>query len=158
MTTESQAHRVRVNEPIVLGRRYDYADEYEVHGPEVEPCPPEDWVAAGLDATPKWVGRVVKLLGVDASDASGGGIGGWDIIESTPDVIHLEQSLPLIQVVFVGRNVEPTHRTLTTALTYDRPLIGRLVWSVIGIAHRRTARRLITAVPDGAPAPGDVRR
>ncbi|MDN5854134.1 MAG: hypothetical protein L0K86_15045, partial [Actinomycetia bacterium] len=97
------------------------------------------------------------LLGMDASDASGGGIGGWDIIESTPDVIHLEQALPLMHVVFVGRNIESTHRTLSTALTYDRPVIGRLVWSIIGIAHRRTARRLITAAPGAVRTPGEPR-
>lgn len=156
MTNDQQVRQIPVREPVVCAQRYEYADAFEAHVPDGEACPPEQWVAAGLDSTPRWVGWIVRVLGVEPSDTAGEGVGGWDIVESTPDIVHLEQELPLLHAVFVGRNVDATHRMLTTALTYDRPLIGRLVWSIVGIAHRRTARRVIIAAPSTARA--DERR
>lgn len=150
----TKARRAEVTEPIAIARQHDYADAFEVDLPEPDGHPPEAWVRAGFDATPRVVAWLVGLLGADTSDSDQ--LGGWDVVESGPDVIHLEQSLALMHVVFVGRNVEPTRRMLTTALTYHRPVLGRLAWSVIGIAHRRTARRLIMATVPAPSTPRDV--
>jgi hypothetical protein len=140
-----QVRRVAVTDPIATARRYDYADAFEVRLPEPDPHSPETWVRAGLQATPGLVKRIVSLLGVRrAPQSSADSLGSWRVVESSPEVIHLETSLPLMHVIFVGRRAEPTRRTLTTVLNYERPVLARIVWAVVGVAHRRTARQVIT--------------
>ena len=58
---------------------------------------------------------------------------GFRIVESDPEVVHLETYLPLIHVVLVGRQVGPTRRMLTTIVRYERPVLSRLVFAIIGI-------------------------
>jgi hypothetical protein len=72
-------------------------------------------------------------------------VGPFRIIESGPEVIHLEASLPLMHVVMVGRKVGPAHRMLTTVLQYERPVLARLIWAIVGIGHRLTARQIIAS-------------
>ena len=139
-----QVHRVGVTEPIAAARRYDYADAFEVRLPGPDPYPPETWVRAGLGAVPKWVDRVVGLLGFsEAPESSADHVSGFRIVESGPEVVHLETSLPLMHVALVGRRVEPTRRMLTTVLRYERPVLGRLVFAVVGIGHRWAVPRVI---------------
>ncbi len=141
-----QVHRVRVTDPIAAARRYDYADAFEVRLPEPDPYPPETWVRAGLGATPGWVEWVVGLLGLSSEpESSADHVGPFRIVESGPEVIHLEASLPLMHVVMVGRKVEPTRRMLTTVLQYKRPVLARLIWAIVGIGHRLTARQIIAS-------------
>ncbi len=148
MTNRSapRVRRVGVTDPIAAARRYDYADAFEVRLPEPDPYPPETWVRAGLAATPGVVERIVGLLGLrDAPASAAGHLSVFRIVESGPEVVHLEASVPLIQVVMVGRRVEPTRRTLTTVLRYERPVLARLIWSIVGVVHRRVAApRVIT--------------
>lgn len=141
-----QVRRVRVTDPIAAARRYDYADAFEVRLPGPDPYTPETWVRAGLAATPGWVDRVVGLLGIgSAPESSADHVDVFRIVESGPDVVQLETSLPLMDVVLVGRNVEPKRRMLTTTLRYERPVLARLIWVIVGIGHRWAVRRVIAS-------------
>jgi hypothetical protein len=125
---------VRVSDPIAAARRYDYADAFELRLERPDRCSPEEWVRAGVDATPAWIKQI-------AGHADG--LGSARIAESDADVVVLEDSDPLMDTVMVGRNVEPERRLLTTVLRYRRPLLARAVWAFVGILHRRTARRVV---------------
>ncbi len=141
-----QVRRVGVIDPIAAARRYDYADAFEVRLPESDPYSPETWVRAGLEATPGVVQRIVVLLGLGrAPESSADALSGFRIVESDPEVIHLEESSPLMHTVLVGRRVEPTHRMFTTVLRYERPVLARLIWAIVGMVPRRTARQVITS-------------
>lgn len=139
-----QVQRVGVTDPLATARQYDYADAFEIRLPGPDPYSPETWVRAGLAATPDWVDRVVGLLGFrEAPDSAADHVSGFRIVESGPEVVHLETTLPLMHVDLVGRNVEPTRRTLTTVLRYERPVLGRLVFAIIGVGHRWAVPRVI---------------
>ncbi|TVL91169.1 hypothetical protein CD790_17980 [Streptomyces sp. SAJ15] len=141
-----QVRRVEVTDPIATARRYDYADAFELRLSEPDPHPPEVWVRAGLDGTPKWVDLVAGLLGMrGAPEGPADRVAGFRVIESRPDVVHLETTLPLMRVVLVGRRVEPTCRLFTSVLHYKQPTLARLVWAVVGNGHRWAARQLITS-------------
>jgi hypothetical protein len=145
-TLAQQVRRVAVTDPIAAACPYDYADAYEVRLPTPDPNPPEAWARAGLASTPKAVDRVVALLGLrDAPEPSPDRLSVFRIVESGPDVVHLEASVPLMHVVAVGRNVEPTRRVMTTVLRYRRPVLARLLWAGVGLVHRRIAAQVITA-------------
>ena len=128
-----RARRVRVTDPIAAARGHDYADAFELRLGEPDPCSPEEWVRAGVDATPAWIKRIAG-----AKD----GLGSARIVESAADLVVLEASDPLMETVMVGRNVAG-RRVLTTILRYRRPLVTRAVWAVVGILHRRTARHVV---------------
>ena len=53
----------------------------------------------------------------------------------------------------MGRRVEPSRRMVTTVLHYDRPMLARLIRAVVGVGHRRTARRLIAGRGNGCIPP-----
>lgn len=126
--------RIDVTDPIAAARRYDYADAFELRLEGPDRCSPEEWVRAGVDATPAWVKRI-------AGNADG--LGSARIVESDAGVVVLEDSDPLMDTVMVGRNVEPGRRVLTTVLRYRRPLLARAVWAIVGILHRRAARQVV---------------
>jgi hypothetical protein len=126
--------QVSVTDPIVTTRRYDYADAFELRLEEPDRCSPEEWVRAGVDATPAWIKWVAG-----APD----GLGSARVAASGVDVVVFEDSDPLMDTVMVGRNLEPERRVLTTVLRYRRPLHARAIWTVVGILHRRTARRVV---------------
>ncbi len=128
------ARRIRVTDPVAAARRYDYADAFELRLAGPDRCSPEEWVRAGVDATPAWIKWVAG-----APD----GLGSARVAESDVDVVVLEDSDSLMDTVMVGRNVAPDRRVFTTILTYRRPLLARAVWAFVGILHRRTARRLV---------------
>ncbi|WP_274564778.1 hypothetical protein [Streptomyces spiramyceticus] len=141
-----QVRQVEATDPIATAQRYDYADAFELRLSEPDPHSPETWVRAGLDSTPKWVDRIARLLGMRSAPAeSAEQVGDFRVIESGPEVVHLETTLPLMRVVLVGRRVEPTLRMFTSVLHYQRPVLARLIWAVVGIGHRRAARQLITS-------------
>ncbi len=139
-----RVRRVRVTDPIAAASGYDYADAFELRLAGPDRCAPEEWVRAGVDATPAWIKRI-------AGNADG--LGSARIVESDAGVVVLEDSDPLMETVMVGRNVEPERRVLTTVLRFRRPLLTRLVWAFVGILHRRTARRVVA----GGLRPGERR-
>ena len=139
-----RVRRVGVTDPIAAALRYDYADAFEVRLPGPDPHPPETWARAGLEAAPRVVKRILGLLGLRRAPVpSADHVGGFRIVGSGPEVIHLEASLPLMHVVLVGRKVGPTRRTVTTVLRYERPVLARLVWAIVGVVHRRTVPRVL---------------
>lgn len=141
-----QVRRVGVTDPLAAARRYDYADAFEVRLPEPDRYSPEAWVRAGFGATPGWVDRVVGLLGFrEAPVSAADHMSGFRIVESGPEMVHLETSLPLMRVVLVGRKVEPTRRMLTTVIHYERPVLARLVFAIVGIGHRWAVPQVITS-------------
>jgi hypothetical protein len=129
-----QVRRVRVTDPIAAARPHDYADAFELRLEEPDGLSPEEWVRAGVDATPAWIKRV-------AGHADG--LGSARIVESSAEVVVLEDSDPLMDTVMIGRNLEPQRRVLTTVLHYRRPVPARAVWALVGVLHRRTAKRLV---------------
>ena len=44
--------RVSVTEPVAAARRHDYADAFGLRLEGPDRCSPEEWVRAGVDATP----------------------------------------------------------------------------------------------------------
>ena len=157
----AQVRRVDVSEDVAAGRRYDYADAFEVQLPEPEQQPPRAWVLAGLNEAPVLVERVARWLGVDRDGSTAGGTGGWDVVESSADVIQMEQTVPLMHVVLVGRRVGNSGRRFTSLLYFTRPVPARLVWVLVGIGHRWMVRRLLvgaraTPVPHRQPNAADA--
>lgn len=141
-----QVHRVEPNDPVAGEGGHDYVDAFEVRLPEPDPDPPEAWVRAGLGSTGGVVKRIVGLLGIrDTPEPSADRVGPFQVIESGPEVVHLETSLPLMRVVLVGRRVEPTRRVLTTFLYFRRPVLARLAWVFVGLGHRRTAPKVVSS-------------
>jgi hypothetical protein len=132
--TPGRVRRVSVTDPVPAERHYVYADAFELQLDGPDPCSPEEWVRAGVNATPAWIKRI-------AGHADG--LGSARIVESGADVVVLEDSDSLMDTVMVGRNVEPERRVLTTVLRYRRPLLARAVWALVGILHRRTARQVV---------------
>ena len=131
----ARVRRVSVTDPIAAARRHDYADAFELRLDGPDRCSPEEWVRAGVDATPAWIKRMAG-----ARD----GLGSALIVESDAHVVVLEDSDPLMGTVMIGRNVEPERRVLTTVLSFRRPLLARVLWVLVGILHRRTARQVVT--------------
>jgi hypothetical protein len=147
-----RVRRVSVTDPIAAARGYDYADAFELRLAGPDRCSPEEWVRAGVDATPAWIMRIA---------GNPDGLDSVRIVESDADVVVLEDSDALMHTVMVGRNVEPERRVLTTVLRYRRPLLARAVWALVGILHRQTARRVVagglrrpTEVPLGSDPSG----
>ncbi len=78
--TADRARRVRVTDPIAAARRHDYADAFELRLGGPDRCSPEEWVRAGVDATPAWIKRIAG-----AKD----GLGSARVVESAADLIVL---------------------------------------------------------------------
>jgi len=152
-----EVRRVEVTDPVATARPGDYADAFEVRLPGPDPYSPETWVRAGLEDTPKAVKRIVGLLGLRrAPQSSADHVSVFQVVESSPAVVHLEASISVMRVVMVGRRVEPTRRMLTTVLYYKRPMLARLVWAVVSLAHRRIALRVITSKISTSDRSGDA--
>ena len=141
-----QVRRVGVTDPVATGRRYDYADAFEVRLPGPDGDAPETWVLDGLDDSPavvEWIASLLLGHGSAPSTSADRVVDGWRVVESTSEVVHLEQSLPLMHVVVVGRRVGSSGRMLTSVIHFERPVLARLVWAVVGAGHRRMVRRLL---------------
>jgi hypothetical protein len=133
-----RVRRVSVTDPIAAARHYDYADSFELRLEGPDRCSPEEWVRAGVDATPAWIKRIA---------GAGDGLGSARIVESDANVVVLEDSDSLMDTVMVGRNVEPERRVLTTVLRYRRPLLARAVWAFVGILFRPREARMTVPTP-----------
>lgn len=142
-----QVRQIDATDPVAAAHPYDYADAFEVRLPEPDPHSPETWLRAGMRSTSPTVKRILRMMGIRSAPTtpSPDRVGPFRIVESGPEVIHVETHFPLMRVAVVGRRVEPTRRTLTTVLYYERPVLARLVWALVGPRHRRTVRQLITS-------------
>jgi hypothetical protein len=129
-----RVRRVSVTEPIAVAGGHDYADSFELCLTAPDRFTPEEWLRAGVEATPAWIKRAAGHAdGLDSAR----------IVESDAELVVLEASDPLMRTVLIGRNVEPERRILTTVLRYKRPRLARAVWALLGILHRRTAPRIV---------------
>lgn len=122
-------------------KRYDYVDAFGIELPAPDLTPPADWVGAGLSAVPPITTWVADRLGFQTTSADP--LDGWQVEADTPDTVHLVVELPVMHVDLIGHNDSATRRSLTTLLTYRRPILARLVWLVVGPAHRLTVRWLL---------------
>jgi hypothetical protein len=84
------ARRVTVTDPIAAAGSYDYADAFELRLDGPDRCSPEQWVRAGVDATPAWIKRIAGRAD---------GLGSARIAESDAEVVVLEDSDPLMDTV-----------------------------------------------------------
>ena len=101
---------------------------------------------AGMASTPALVDWIAARLGhQDASEPSPEAVEGFRVVQSTPEVLQLEQSMPLLDVVLIARRTGSRGRLLTSVLTYRRPVLARVVWSVLRYGHRWAVRGLITS-------------
>ena len=159
-----RAHRVEVTDPIVLTQPHDYADSFAIEAVPADPTPPGEWLRTGLSGTPrvvKWLFSTMRTGRSTVSTPSMAERGErwdvWRVRAETPDVLHLALTLAPLRITLVGRRIGPTRRTLTTGVDYRGPLLGRLIMTVIGPAHRWTARRVLSAGLGTRP-PATIRR
>jgi hypothetical protein len=140
-----QVRRVAVTDELATGQRYDYADSFEVDAGVPDPLAPRSWLAAGLEDSPAIV-RVLATVLLRVQDEPAANVEDlvdWEVLESTPELIYIERSLPLLHVTLIGRRLGSSGRRLTTLLTYRRPLLSRSLWAFAGVGHRLGVRRLI---------------
>jgi hypothetical protein len=111
------------------------------------------WLSRGLDDSPAIIQFLTAaLLRVrDEPTAQPEDLADWVVVESTPEVTHIERSLPLMHVTIVARRLTGGRR-LTSLLTFHRPSVARPLWAVLGFGHRIGAKRLIRYGLPGATA------
>ena len=146
-----------VAEELLLGEgRWDYADAFEVGVSERDRRSAEQWVRYAFEQAPwavRWTARIAQrdLLRLRLARGSGH-IVGWRIRTSRPDVIHLEAQSPLLHAAIVARKPEPTCLVVSTYVSYDRPWLARVVWSIVAPVHRQVARYLLGRAGAAGPA------
>ena len=142
-----RAVRVPVAEPLA-GGGHDYADAFEVRLADPDHRTAEQWLRAGLEQAPAPVRRTIRIahrhvlrfrLGPPSPDR----VLGWDIATSTPGVFSLQTRSSMMRAAIVVRRRAATSTTLTTVLHYDRPVLCRVVWTLVGPLHRRIAPLLL---------------
>ena len=131
-------------------KRYDYVDAFAIDLLVPDDTPPAVWLGAGLSHVPPITNWVADRLGFQTG--SGDPLDGWQIETKTPDTVHLVVDLPVMHVDLIGHNDSARRRSITTLLTYRRPIVARLVWLVVGPAHRLTVRWLLAASRRPQPA------
>lgn len=160
-SAKHRTHRIQVIDELAPAGSFDYADAFEVHLSSPDVLAPRSWLARGLDDSPAAVQLLTSLLlrVRDEPTTSPEDLSDWHVIASTADLIHIERTLPLLHVVLVGRRLDPFGRRLTTLLTYERPVLSRVLWTFIGIGHRLAVRRLIChGIPSSGAVGGDTAR
>ena len=143
----NRARRVAVREP--LDSAPDYADAFELPMSETDHRTAEQWLRAGLEQAPAAVRTLIVLVHRHVlrlelgrpTDRSR--VLGWRIAEADDDVVRLEAAGTLAYAVIIGRRIDAPGIRLTTALSYRRPALARVVWTVIGSLHRRIAPLLL---------------
>ena len=149
---ELRARRLPVvpDEPLLGGRRYDYADAFEIDLSPADPRTAEQFARSALEES-GWLVRTLvsvvhrRVLRLRlAPPSSPDHVLGWAIARSEPDVIQLEAASPLLgRGVIVGRRVEPGRSVIETFVFYARRPASRVVWAVLAPAHRRVAPYLL---------------
>jgi len=148
-TSELAVRRVAPSPQSPTGDRFDYADSFEIRLPGPDHRRPEEWMRRGLEEAPRplrWTilaaHRFVlrfHLAPLSATDH----VLGWRVVTSTPEQVHLQASGPLMVGDLVGRRDSPEQMELSTYLSFKRPLSARLIWSGVGVLHRRIAPYLL---------------
>jgi hypothetical protein len=147
--TGERARRVAVRESLAFDSGPAYADAFEFRLAQRDDRTAEEWVRAGLEGAPALVRWLVPFVHRHVLRLRLGPPGdrdhvmGWRIAAAAPDVVRLEASGSLADAVIVGRRVDPTCTSLTTALRYRKPAPARTVWAFVGPLHRRIAPLLL---------------
>lgn len=140
---------VPIEEPLLGGARYDYADAFQIRAAEPDARSAEEFARAALKNAPplvRWTVVVVQryLLGLRLGPwSSPNRLLGWRIVTSERDVVHIEAESSLLRGVVIARRVEPTLVVLSTYVFYKRPAAARVVWKVVGPLHRWVAPYLL---------------
>lgn len=149
MVDKITGRRVVAADPLIGDDRYDYADAFEVVLDDTDPRTPEALVRAGLEHAPtvlryaiiavhRWILRL-RL----APTGTGGDVLGWMVTHSYLDVVALQAGGPLLDATMIARRAEPTRAVLTTFVFYRHPMLGKVVWSIVGPVHRAIAPMLL---------------
>ena len=148
-TSEPEVRRVAPAAASPTGDRFDYADSFEIRLPGPDDRPPEEWMRRGLEEAPRplrWTilvaHRFVLRFHLGPRSATDHVLG-WRVVTSTPELVHLRASGPLMVGDLVGRRDSPEQMELSTYLSFKRPLLARLIWSAVGVLHRRIAPYLL---------------
>jgi hypothetical protein len=153
------ARRTEVVVPdfLVGSSAYDYADAFEIDLSPAERRSPEQLFRAALDNA-SWLQRWVPVMHRHilrfrlGPGSSADHILGWRIVSSSPDVIHLEASGPLIRGVIVGRRTSQSTAIFTTFVFYTW-VPAPVVWAVAAPLHRRVAPYLLERGVMTGPTP-----
>ena len=147
--SEPEVRRVAPTAASPTGDRFDYADSFEIRLPGPDHRPPEEWMRRGLEEAPRplrWTilaaHRFVLRFHLAPRSATDHVLG-WRVVTSTPELVHLQASGPLMVGDLVGRRDSPEQMELSTYLSFKRPLPARLIWSAVGVLHRRIAPYLL---------------
>jgi len=143
----ARGRRVPVTERYpVAGYAADYADAFAVDAAGAPPVPLEDLFRTTLDG---WPARPLvgfahrRLLRFQlAPRRSPEHVHGWRIVTAEPDVVVLRALSPWMSGHLVGRR-SGGEIVLTTFLRWARPGLPRLVWALVGPAHRRVTPHLL---------------
>ena len=68
-------------------------------------------------------------------------------MSSARDHVVLEADGPIMRAVMVGRKTEPGVTVLGTFVFYRRP-VASILWTVVGVVHRRVAPYLLARVAE----------
>jgi hypothetical protein len=127
---------------------HDYADAFEVRTEKPDARSAEQWARCALEESPAALRRAVLVVhrGVLrfrlGSLSSPDHVLGWRVLSSEPGEIRLEATGPLMRGVMIGRRTESRVTEIRTFLFYRRH-DARLVWAIVGPAHRRIAPYLL---------------
>lgn len=145
-----RVHSVAAPDPPSGLGPYDYADAFVLDLEEPDDRPTEEWLRVGLEQAPRVLRTFVRavwraVLGFRlAPEGAPDHILGWRVVVNEHDATVLETSSSIMRGVLVARRTAPTRATLATYLEYRRPALARVLWTVIGPAHRALAPILLT--------------
>ncbi len=130
----------------------DYLDAFEVTVAESDTRTPEVLAREALERSGTLLREGIRFahkeflrfqLGpADSPDH----ILGWRIVDSTPDVVHLQADSPLMSGTLILRRTDASTGQLITALHYKRRRAAAAVWRAIGPIHRTAAPYLMNKV------------
>jgi hypothetical protein len=140
-----RARRVAVDDPAAAAA--DYADSFRLDLAEPDTRSAEQWLRDALERSPavRWIVLVVHrhVLRFELGPLDDDHVIGWRIAGSEPDVVRLQASSPLFRGQIEGRRFGGTATTVTTTLRYGRPVLSRVIWTIVGPLHRRIAPYLL---------------
>ena len=138
------------DEPLLGGRRYDYADAFEIELDPADPRTAEQFARCALEESGRAIRTLVSVAHRHvlrlrlAPPSSPDHVLGWHIATSEPDVLQLEATSPLLgHGVIVGRRVDRNRSVIETFVFYTRSRTSRVIWAVVSPVHRRIAPYLL---------------
>jgi hypothetical protein len=143
----AKARRVDVIEDCIGFDKPDYATTFEIEVSDRNEKSPEQWIRKIFEAGPRpmqmfvllgWRGVLGFRLGPRPSSSH---VLGWKITNTTPEIVVLEVSSPLMSAHKVLR-LDESHILVTTFVRYNGKL-GRALWSAVAPIHHRTEPYLL---------------